>query len=305
MKINRIKTTYLRNFGKILLWILVIFLLFCGVKSILSQGEDDVLENMISDYQSESKIIEQTKIGGSAFAESFVYEYFTYNGQLNSDYLDRVNRYVASGVDIKNPNSGVTEAEAISAQTINVHFINEKQMDIDILSKIRYTALGGASPGEVSEQDIYLRVPVIAENVKKGKGGNYAIGSLPMIIPSNEKAEARSISGYAGTEVNKDYKDELKVVLESFFKTYYEGTESEISYYVSEGANIKNSLASAFIFEKINQISATTDEKTGEVLVETKISIIDHGQPIDQRLFLRVEEIKDKFYIKMISTRPL
>lgn len=304
MKIQKIKTTGLRTAGKIILWALVIFLILCGTKSILSASNEDQLKEIIRDYQESTQLREETRTGATAFAESFIYEYYTYTGQLNSDYAERVGAYFASGVDIKNVNATATAAETVSAQTVNISFISDTQMDVDIWAKVKYTSLMGESAGKITEQDVYLRVPVIAENMKLGKGGNYAVGSLPMIIPSYEKAKVENFKGYPGTEIPKESKDEIKIVLESFFKAYYEGTDSEVSYYVTDSSNIKKSLSGMFVFHRIEQMSIVQDKSisTSEYLAEVDLTVLDHGQPIAQRMFLTIEKVKKKYYIKKIAT---
>lgn len=305
MKIQKIKTTTLRNVGKVVLWVLVAFLILCGIKTIISQSKESQLEGMITKYQESEEMREKTKIGATAFAESFVYEYYTFTGELNSDYMDRVGRYLAKGLDVKNPNAGGTAAETISAQTLNVTFEGEDQLqlDVDILAKVKYTPKTGSSAGITICKDLYLKVPVVAS--KKSKEGSYAIESLPMMIPAYDKAEAASVEGYAGTEIDKAAKDEIKIVLESFFKAYYEGSDSEVSYYTSEDSNVKKSISGDLSFSKIDRISATLDEASGEFLSDVVLTIVDHGQPLQQRIFLRLEKEKDKYYIEKMSTRTI
>lgn len=302
MKLMKIKTTGLRKIGKVTLWVLVVFLILCGIKTVLSQSSEGKLQSMLSKSQTSAQLREKTKIGATAFAESFIYDYYTFSGQLNSNYSDRVKSYLAKGLEVKNPSAGETAAETISARTINVKFDSKDvtRLDVDILAKIKYTQLMGEKAGTNSESNIYIRVPVATQN-----GDRFAIESLPMIIPSYDKAAAENAEGYSIAEVDRDTKDEIQVVLESFFKAYYEGTDNEVSYYVSGDSNIKKSLAGLITFNKIDQISVVMDEQNGGYLSDVLLTVTDHGQPLQQRLFLKLEKEKGKYYIQKISTRTI
>lgn len=296
-RLMTIKTTGLRRVGKVLLWVLVSFLLIKGVVSILDNRDQDEILRTIDEYRSAAEQREVARAGAAAFAENFVFEYYSFDGQLNNDYAARIGRYLASTVNISRPMGTNTATEVLSAKTTKISFVDEDRMGIDVSAKVRYTAIGNITGGAIEDKDLNLHVPVAY------KDGKYAVDAAPIFIPQEDAADVEGAQAYSGTEVSQAEKQELRKVLESFLVTYYEGNDQEVSYYISKDSPIKHGLNGSFAFGGVKRMSAYNLEQQGKYLVDTAVTVSDNGQEIEQHLYIYLSKEGDKIYIDEITAR--
>lgn len=297
VRLMKIKTTGLRKIGKVLLWTLVIFLIFRGVVSILDNKSQDEMVKTIDDYRSQAEQRETVRSGAAAFAENFVYEYYSFDGKGGTDYTNRIGRYLASSVNISKPMGGSAATMVLSAKTTKISLASEDRMDVDVSAKVRYTAIENTSGGAIQDKDLNIRVPVAYKDEK------YAVDAAPIFIPEEDVADVEGAKAYTGTEVSQQEKQELRQVLESFLTTYYEGNDQEVSYYISTDSPIKHGLNGAFTFGGLKRMSAYNLEESGKYLVNTTVSVTDNGQEIVQDMYIYLSEEGDKIYINQITTR--
>ena len=92
VRLMKIKTTGLQRIGKVVLWALVVFLLLKGVASILDNKSQEELQQTIDAYRTAAEQRETVRAGAAAFAENFVYEYYSFDGRSNQDYTARVGK---------------------------------------------------------------------------------------------------------------------------------------------------------------------------------------------------------------------
>ena len=296
-RLMKIKTTGLRKVGKVILWILVCFLLVKGVIGILDNKSQDKMLQSINDYTTAAEQREAARAGAASFAEKFVYAYYSFDGSSNSDYSDRVQKYLANALAFQKPVGSGIATQVLSAKAFKITFSEKSKMDVDVLAKVRYTG-DNASGSAISDKDLNLRVPVAY------KDGKYAVDAMPMLIPEDEAANiSRSEGNITGSEVDQKEEREIKQVLESFFKTYYEGTDQEVAYYVSDHSKIKHSLQGTFTFEGVKRIEAYLLPDSEKYVVDAVISINDNGQGIEQEMYLYLTKGENKYFIEEISTR--
>jgi hypothetical protein len=296
-RLMAIKTTGFRKIGKVILWTLVIFLLFKGVVSILDNRDQDEMLKTIDDYRSAAEQREAARSGAAAFAENFVYEYYSFDGQSNNDYTDRIGRYLAGSVIISKPMGTNTATEVLSAKTTKISFAGQDRIDVDVSAKVRYTAVENTTGGALQDKDLNIRVPVAY------KDGKYAVDAAPIFIPKEDAADVEGAETYTGTEVSQAEKQELRQVLESFLATYYEGSDQEVFYYISKDSPIKHGLNGAFAFSGIKRMSAYELSEEGKYLVDTAVAVLDNGQEIEQNMYIYLSKEGDKIYINQITTR--
>lgn len=296
-RVISIKTTGLRKIGKVLLWTLVIFLLFKGVVSILDNRDQDEMLKTIDDYRSAAEQRETARSGAAAFAENFVYEYYSFDGQSGTDYTDRIGKYLAGSVNISKPMGSGVATEVLSAKTTKISFDREDRMDVDVSVKVRYTAIENATGGAIQDKDLYIRVPVAY------KDGKYAVDAAPIFIPKEDAADVEGAEPYTGTEVSQEEKQKIRQALESFLATYYEGNDQEVSYYISKDSPIKHGLSGAFIFGSIKRMSAYELSEEGKYLVDTAVTVTDNGREIEQNMYIYLSKEGDKIYIDQITAR--
>ncbi|MDF3003238.1 MAG: hypothetical protein K0Q48_3357, partial [Bacillota bacterium] len=147
IRLMTIKSTGLRNVGKVFLWVVLAFLLFKGVAGILdNRGQEDILKT-IDEYRIAAEQREAARSGAAAFAENFIYEYYTFDGKYNTGYDERVAPYLAGSMNIAKPMGNGAETNVLSAKTTKISFVSENRMDIDVSAKIQYT-LDGANTSD-------------------------------------------------------------------------------------------------------------------------------------------------------------
>ncbi len=297
-KMSVIKTDRIMKIGRIILWAVILFLLVRGIASILAPKDVVKLEQIVTEYRADSTQREAVQIGAAAFAEDFAYEYYTFSGKFNSDYEQRVKRYLAKNLDIKSPVAGIYQTSVILSSAKEITYESEVDFDVDLHLQVVYMPL--IEGGEKSQKDIYIRVPITTD-----KKGNYAVTSLPIYIPQVKAAKISSVDTYKGVQVENKEVKKIKETLESFFTAYYDGTSNEISYYLTPDSNIKEVAAGMVNFEKLDYATVSKDEVTNEYLVDTTLTVLDNNQPMKQRLFLRAVYSKKHYYIKSINTRPI
>ncbi|WP_206457897.1 conjugal transfer protein [Anaerovorax sp. IOR16] len=296
--IQKIRNDRLMKLGRILLWVVILFLLVKGVVGILSPGSEVRLEKIVTDYQQKAELRETNQIRAASFAESFAYEYYTFSGKMNSDYEDRISNYLAKNLEYKAPVAGEVAATVKQATATQIHYLSDTQMDIDVHLVVSYTPL--AEGTSATQKNIYLRVPVTMN-----KYGGYAVTSLPSYVPEIRAASIDPVDSYDGEQVATKQVQRIKDTLNSFFVAYYEGSKTELSYYLSSGSNVTAGIEGTVQYKKIDYITAYQDPQSKEYLVDATITVLDEMQPMQQRLFLRLQAAKGRYYIKMISTRPL
>ncbi|MDF3003067.1 MAG: Conjugative transposon protein TcpC, partial [Bacillota bacterium] len=132
--------------------------------------------------------------------------------------------------------------------------------------------------------------------------GRFAVDASPIFVPQEDAADVEGTEAYNGLEVSQQEKAELSQVLESFLKTYYGGSDQEVSYYVSEDSSIKHGLKADFTFTSLKRMTAYTED-TGKYLVNAVVSVNDNGQEIEQNMYIYLSKAGDKIYIEQITTR--
>lgn len=296
--VERIHTDCLMKIGRIVLWVVVLFLLLKGAVSIFAPSSESRLENIVTDYQQGAQLRERNQIQAAAFAESFAYEYYTFSGKMNSDFESRVAGYLAKNLELKAPVAGQVATKVKLSTATEIHYLSDLEMDVDVHLAVSYIPFTDGSIA--TQKNIYLRVPVTTN-----KKGGYAVASLPAYIPEIKAAAIDPVQSYSGEQVPTKQVQSIKETLNSFFTAYYEGTKTELSYYLSSGSNVSAGIGGTVSYKKIDYISAYRDQETKEYLVDATITVLDQLQPMQQRLFLRLQAAKGRYYIKDINTRPI
>ena len=295
---SQIKTDMSMKVGRVILWLVILFLLLRGIVSILAPSSEVRLEKIVDRYSTDAKLRETVQVGAAAFAEDFAYEYYTFSGEFNSDYGQRLKRYLARSLEIKSPESGKYQMNVELSKTFAIYYRSQTDFDVDVHLQVIYNPL--AEGLEKEQKDIYIRVPISVD-----KKGNYAVTSLPEYIPQVKSASITPVDTYKGKQIDSDEIQRIKETLGSFFTAYYSGTANEISYYLTPDSNVRGTAAGMVKFSKIDYATVYKDEQSSDYLVDTELTVLDNNQEMKQRLFLRLQYTKGHYYVKSISTRPI
>lgn len=287
VKISKIKSTKLRTAGKILLWILLVAVFFKGAADIIMGNTLSKQREALENYMTAIRAEQALKDGSMAFAEEFVREYLSFNGDLSSDYESRVAAYTAKDLHIEAPEEG-TAISVIAANAVDVQLLDKNHVNVTVVVEAQF----GRRIGKFS-----LQVPVASA------GDLYAVDEYPQIVPGMETADVGAAGSLTdGTEVSNDENDQIMSVVESFCKVYYGGSDSELMYYVSEKSGIVNTV-DGMEFEEIDALRASYVAASDVYVIDTRIKVANSGVILPQHLYLMAEKDGDRFYVTKISTR--
>lgn len=288
VEVEKIPKFYMRKVGMIFLWIILTFIFLRGVIAIFTSISPSDQKRMLDEYTTSLQSEENIRTEVTAFAESFVRDYFTYDGASKEAYEMRLADYMASGLLISAPENIVMTTNYVSA--IGVNFESENDIDVDITATVNYTD---------STKNVIVRVPIEVD-----KNGKLAIVNLPQFIPKSDKSDA--IAAYQknlpGREVTKEELSDIQTNLESFFKTYFEGNRNELSYYVTKDFPYENGLEGTVKFATISTLRVSFDDSTSKYYAVANLDVIDNERTIEQTVYLTLKKT-DRFYVEDIATR--
>lgn len=294
MKMLKIKSTLPQRIGKILLWVLVVFLLLRGIGSVFKQSDSMTAREVVEQYTQENEQKRKQELEAAAFAQGFVSEYLTYdNTKSMEDYSGRLKKYVAGYVEL--PQAFTGDASSVQdTEVTGIKWFSGTQLNVDVRAKVRYTKKGG--PETVSS--CTLRVPVAILD------GLYSVEEVPAFVPDQDKA-AIKLKPYTGKEMDADQAKEIRTMLENFFKTYYSGTSGEIAYYMADTKTQVKGMEKRFELQKLDSANIYTDEKNQSIVAIVALSVKDsvNGQVLPQKFNVSIVKKENRFYIKNFDVR--
>jgi hypothetical protein len=249
---QKIQTKVFKNFLKLIVWTLIVFVLFKGIVNIIDGDQTSGIEaDILSETESqELKRITENEV--TSFAENFAQDYMTYYGS-NEEYEDRLSQY--SNLEFKNIQSKTMEV--IYLNSTKTKWLNDELLNVDCKLKIDYDNSSTSDDSEESTngidelidskgKSVNLRVAVRIIN------GKYLIDSYPTFIGSTSKSSQDSEVEIPGQEVDDTaIKDKINNVIENFISAYCEGNETDMEYFMLNQKNLKG-LDNEFELKKIN-----------------------------------------------------
>lgn len=287
IKVAKIKSTKLRTAGKILLWIMLGSIFIKGAADIIMGNTISKQREALEAYMTTVSAEQELKDGSIAFAEEFVREYLTFDGELDSDYESRIAAFTAKNLRIEAPEEGIAIG-VIAANGIDVQLLDQHHVNVIVAAEVQF----GKKTSKIS-----LKVPVTSS------GGRYAVDEYPQVVPGMAVADVEAASGMTdGTEVSNTEKDQITSVVESFCKVYYGGSDSELMYYVAEKSGITDNVDN-MEFEGVDTLRAVYVAGTDSYVIDLKIKVSNSGVALPQHLYLTAEKDGERFYVTKINTR--
>lgn len=289
LKVEKLSRFRLKRIAMVILWIILAFIFLRGIIAIFTSVSPAEQKRIMEEYLTTLQAEESVQLEASTFAENFIRDYFTYNGSDKEDYEKRMANYTAAGITVTAPESSVVSVSNISVADIN--FVSDSDVDVDVTAVVNYPD---------TTKLITLRVPIEIDYE-----GNMAVVNLPQFVPVFEKSE--EIDAYRkslpGREVDKETLDTIQANLDNFFKTYYEGNENELSYYVTKDFPYRRGLESAVTFGVITALTVSYDDADDSYYAVVNLDVLDSGgRTLEQVVYLELKET-DRFYVNNIGTR--
>jgi len=257
-KIEKFKKKNLNKVGAFLLWICLIFLVIKGVSSIINPNRFDK-EDLKIELANEKT---QTQIEKNAisFAENFAKDYMTFNGSKD-DYQSRLANYID---DLQIENNNLFNVDYVNS--INYKLTTGNTILVDCVIKgdsLTPNTTSTESPDKITISNtsqnftkvFYIRIPVKIIDSK-----NFIICDYPTFISGPNKIDLKETEQLKGTELDDDNKkSQIKKILNSFLKAYYEGANTEIGYFVENYNSIERK--KPFEFKELQDLKINWDEK--------------------------------------------
>jgi len=294
----KIKTVIFQKIGRVILWTLIIFLFLRGVGTLFVNSETGEAQRLINQFIEDKGYKERVELEATAFAEGFAMEYFTY--ERGGDYEERLLKYLPSSISIGNPGYG--KIKALSARGYGLEWYSNTQINVSVAVRVLYdiqTQENNETRTQQREEEIFIMVPVMELE------GKYIVEDHPGILPAPSKAEV-STAFFSGAGPDAATVNEVKEVLESFFKTYYSGTPGEISYYMYENKRIKG-LEKRYSFNRLDSVRVFDTGTQEDYLVISELTISDSisGISYKQGYHIQLTKVNNRYYIKEFNVRTV
>lgn len=304
-KVFKLKTTAFQKVGRVILWTFFIFLLLRGIGTLFSTDETAKAQDIVSGFKSTIDLKAKIEFEASAYAESFAYEFMTYDPAKLSEYRLRISNYISTYLGEIGPNTDTNvKTEVLSAKAYEVEWISEKQLNVNVWLKVKYLVQ------EKIENEVKLtekhkvtgiKIPIAVVE------GKYVVEGYPAFIAVQDKAEV-DYEIYNSNTAERWEADEIREVLNSFFKVYYSGSLKEISYYMENSKNVKG-LENSFVFNRLGTVNVYVDDtkqtkdKTYTALAELYITDPDSKLDMKQKYHVKLVKNEDRYYITKFDVR--
>lgn len=221
---------------QIIFYMFLALIFFRGCSDIVFGGSSTTPHELIVETK-ESPILQQDK--ARTFAQSYVWELLTWDGQTNPNINKRRERlanyqsfFNADPINLANSTG---KSQVIST---NIHEIRllpsekagEEKAHIIVNARVRQiiqTEPNGSEQPEIHEDSIFVGVPI---NYIDGKYGIYEQPYIaPITIP---KTETQSFTP-SGSELPPAERSRISEMLSNFFRVLATGTQMEIDYYLT------------------------------------------------------------------------
>lgn len=314
-KVNKIKSAWPQRIGRIVLWILVIFLMLRGIGSVLKADSATATQEVISQFEQNKDYKNRVEKEAAAYAEMFALEYMTYSGN-NEDYNTRIRKFTDFDLTGGTYND---KTEAITSESYLVSWIDTNKVSVDCRIKVRYTIKAQkqvqaiadgvssettptiAQTSSITIADTYLRIPVTELN------GKYIVEDYPVFITALEKSEQPKKESSTGDEVTGDIKKQIQAVVSSFLKAYCTGNDVEISYYMANSNTQVKGLNKRYVLKDLKQEAFTVNKigSSDKYFVTVEFNVIDsiNNQVFKQGMELSVINQNGKYLIEKFDAK--
>ncbi len=298
--------------GRIVLWVILIFIFFKGIISIFHKEEGlDEIQAYISNFKTEFASYKDENEEVMSFAENFAKEYLTYQVNESDDYYQRIGMYASKKVC---NNSEISDfkgsAECIYINAYRKEAYSEYQYDVYVYAIVEYTNQVLADDGqtyypEVVKANCVLIVPVVTNN------NTYIIEDLPVFTADSNRYEDYVPVEYSGSILS----DEATVAiietsLVNFLTAYYGAEQSVIDYYLSSSAdkNKFQGLSGRYEFNSLDSISCYSNAD-GTIVAIVKFYVQDPNNGVllfqELNILLSEDSASGRYYILDMNTKTV
>ena len=284
------------------LWGLIAILCIRGTVSIFKGNQGEEIEKKNKKFLDKLEQENSLEVKAYSFAEDFSRDYFTRYPNSPQDFENRIKKYTTEQL-AKEMNNG-TYSEVFDASAFYFEKYSENQVNVSVKARVRvYTPKAGqeqvpqdAWQYDTNLTDYYIKIPIVYD-----KDLNMAVDDLPVMTAPQTIASFKNKEFNGTTETNTDIVNKINNSLTQFFKAYYEQNQTQIDYFLVDGANILGA-GQKFTFNNIER-SSIYKIKDKEFLAIVNLNIDSYSNPLKQGFNVTVVQDGDKFLVKALEPR--
>ncbi|XZM35265.1 conjugal transfer protein (plasmid) [Clostridium perfringens] len=284
------------------LWGLIAILCIRGTVSIFKGNQGDEIEKKNKKFLEKLDQESSLEVKAYSFAEDFSRDYFTRYPNSPQDFENRIKKYTTEQL-AKEMNNG-TYSEVFDASAFYFEKYSENQVNVSVKARVRvYTPKAGqeevpqdAWQYDTNLTDYYITIPIVYD-----KDLNMAVDDLPVMTAPQTLASFKNKEFSGTTETNPDVVNKINDSLTQFFKAYYEQNQTQIDYFLVDGATILGT-GQKFTLNNIERTSIYK-LKDKEFLAIVNLNIDSYSNSLKQGFNVTVVQEGDKFLVKSLEPR--
>lgn len=296
------KTVWRKKVIKGTFWtsfVLVLFLSVVAIVRVGNMGADQAEAKQVQIVEKETNFA--ASVGAQSFAQNFAQQYFSWQNtdEGKKNRVERLRPYLANGLDEQ---AGLLFEGMIwnsSLQQSQVWNVKETGEDTALITLRVHHLLNRVIPPDPKEIEASQKEEKEPPKPKEEKAGPYekffvvpvktdgkafVVYKVPYFIAADKKPEITSEPSIKDNEKLQDPKlhEEITSALSTFFKTYTNGTQEELSYYL-KGADIQT-MTGIITFKEVKNLILKKGDSTEEYKVHARV-IFEENQSKAQVLY--------------------
>lgn len=275
MGIGRLLRTALRR----IVWLLLAWVAVRGVVSLIPAAPAAARGNPAATTSAPDPQAEATR----TFAVLFAQDYLTWNAKDVPDHAARLRPYLASGLDEHagwNP-SGARDQQALGAWAMSESKVRDGRYLVNVAVRI-------SQPGPPRiDRTLYLSVPVYVS------GRGLTIFDLPAFIPGPDRVDPQ---GQSYGDPVSDPAPEIRTLAEGFLKAYVDGTDTELSYFVTPGVRLPG-LHGLVHWRSLDELKVYRNGNDILAVAAAALQDPQSGSTLHQHFVLKLDK-QDRWYVK-------
>lgn len=307
-KLNKGKVSKLYSAKKLkairaVIWALIGVVVVRGTISIIKGSEADKIraENnkLIESVDKQSGL----KTNVYSFAEAFTRAYFTRYPNDTEFFKNNMLKYTSEKLAEDMSNNGYSEV--ISVNAFNFDKYSDNQFNVSVQANLKqYVPKPGQEkvPKDKLAYDMNMVTECIEVPIYVDNNGNFAVEDVPVMVAAPVKAQVDQKYYEGEIENDSEIVGKINDALNQFFKAYYELDQTQIDYFLAEGANKISGTNGKFKLETLDSVNVFRDGEN-KYLATVELTINAYESQLKQRFNVTLVKQGDKYLISELNTR--
>lgn len=285
------------------LWALIGFVVLRGAVSLVRGSEADKIKventKLIETVNKQSGL----ETNAYSFAEAFTRDYFT-RYPINTDFFkNNMLKYTNEALaDAMNNNS---YSEVISVNAFNFNKYSDNQYNVSVQANLKqYIPKPGQEkvPKDKLAYDMKLVTECIEVPVYVDNNGNMSVDDMPVMVSYPAKANVPQVVYQGEQETDPDVVNKMNDVLNNFFKAYYELDQTQIDYFLANGASQIRGTNGEYKLDKLDSVNIFRKDNN-QYLATVELTINAFESQVKQRFNVILVKEGNKYLIKDLNSR--